>query len=218
MDKNLIPFGKYKGQPMEVMKMDTQYCDWIAQQDWFRERYGNLYQVIINNFTEPTETPEHNKLQTLFLDNKFCLNFFKVSGFGLFVDREKFINKQKQFYSRSDYYNETILNELDNKPTFAVIIKKKFEEDGWDLILNFDLILNNKHSIEGLDACVEIKPNLSDDYPAVLRQIKTNKSRGFSKFLVIDTFDAKGATFEQVKEIFAGSNITIIKLDNIKGE
>ena len=214
MDKNLVPFGKYKGQPMEVMKMDTQYCDWIAQQDWFRERYGNLYQVIINNFTEPTETPEHNKLQILFLDNKFCLNFFKVSGYCSLIDREKFINDKLKEY----YYNDDLLKELNNNPTFKVRIEKQFEEDGWDVILNFCVILNDKYIIDGLDACVEIKPNLSDDYPAVLRQIKTNKSRGFSKFLVIDTFDAKGATFEQVKEIFAGSNITIIKLDNIKGE
>lgn len=214
MDKNLVPFGKYKGQPMEVMKMDTQYCDWIAQQDWFRERYGNLYQVIINNFTEPTETPEHNKLQTLFLDNKFCLNFFKVSGYCSLIDREKFINDKLKEY----YYNENLLNELNNNPIFKVRIEKQFEEDGWDVILNFGVILNDKYQIDGLDACVEIKPNLSDDYLAVLRQIKTNKSRGFSKFLVIDTFDAKGATFEQVKEIFAGSYITIIKLDDIKGE
>lgn len=212
MNKNLVPFGKYKGQPMEVMKMDTQYCDWIAQQDWFRERYGNLYQVIINNFTEPTETPEHNKLQTLFLDNKFCLNFFKVSGYCSLIDREKFINEQKQFYSQ----DENILNELNNNPIFKVKIEKQFEEEGWDIILNFGIILNDKHNIDELNACVEIKPNLSDDYPAVLRQIKTNKSRGFIKFLVIDTFDAKGATFEQVQEIFKSSDIRIIKIEDIR--
>ena len=69
----LVPFGKYKGQPVEVMQMDTGYCEWLSTQDWFRERYANVYQqVIINNFTEASETPEHNKLQMLFLDKEFC--------------------------------------------------------------------------------------------------------------------------------------------------
>lgn len=68
----LVPFGKYKGQPVEVMQMDTGYCEWLSKQDWFRERYANVYQqVIINNFTEASETPEHNKLQMLFLDKDF---------------------------------------------------------------------------------------------------------------------------------------------------
>ena len=65
-------FGKYKGQPVKVMQMDTGYCEWLSTQDWFRERYANVYQqVIINNFTEASETPEHNKLQMLFLDKDF---------------------------------------------------------------------------------------------------------------------------------------------------
>lgn len=68
----LVPFGKYKGQPVEVMQMDSGYCEWLSTQDWFRERYANVYQqVIINNFTEASETPEHNKLQMLFLDKEF---------------------------------------------------------------------------------------------------------------------------------------------------
>lgn len=72
MNTQLVPFGKYKGQPVEVMQMDTGYCEWLSTQDWFRERYANVYQqVIINNFTEASETPEHNKLQMLFLDKDF---------------------------------------------------------------------------------------------------------------------------------------------------
>ena len=75
-DMQLVPFGKYKGQPVEVMQMDTGYCDWLSKQSWFREQYGNVYnQVIINNFTEPTETPEHNRLQMRFLDETFIDRF-----------------------------------------------------------------------------------------------------------------------------------------------
>ena len=45
-NKQLVPFGKYKGQPVSVMQNDTQYCDWLATQDWFRERYANVYNQV----------------------------------------------------------------------------------------------------------------------------------------------------------------------------
>lgn len=68
----VIPFGKHKGTPIEVLKeTDPKYLDWLSQQDWFREKYANFYQVIINHGNEPSETPEHNALQLKFLDLDF---------------------------------------------------------------------------------------------------------------------------------------------------
>jgi len=55
----LIPFGKYKGQPVEVMAQDKQYAEWLTAQPWFRDKFAGLYTVIINKFQEPSETPEH---------------------------------------------------------------------------------------------------------------------------------------------------------------
>ena len=45
---NIVPFGKYKGQPVEVLAGDRAYCDWLTGQAWFRERYGNVYTLIVN--------------------------------------------------------------------------------------------------------------------------------------------------------------------------
>jgi hypothetical protein len=67
----IVPFGKYKGQPIDVLAQDRQYCDWIVQQSWFSQRYPALSTLIINNFGEPSETPEHNRLQLRFLDAHF---------------------------------------------------------------------------------------------------------------------------------------------------
>src|SRR6516165_8596150 len=55
----LIPFGKYKGQPVEVLAQDKQYAEWLTAQPWFRDKFAGLYTVIINKFQEPSETPEH---------------------------------------------------------------------------------------------------------------------------------------------------------------
>src|SRR6185437_8793028 len=66
-----VSFGKYRGKPVEVLRDDPSYVNWLTNQAWFRERHPTLFQVIVNNFGEPSETPEHNRLQTRFLDRDF---------------------------------------------------------------------------------------------------------------------------------------------------
>jgi hypothetical protein len=68
---DIVPIGKYKGQPVEVLQGDPQYVEWLMGQDWVRTKYPQLFTLIVNNFGEPTETPEHNKLQAMFLDEEF---------------------------------------------------------------------------------------------------------------------------------------------------
>jgi hypothetical protein len=80
---------------------------------------------------------------------------------------------------------------------------------------------------------IEIKPNLSDDYPDVLRQIKsryntlTPKRRFYSQerlhsgivCLLIGSFQTESVTLDQVKEIFKRSGIIILmdhEVPNIK--
>jgi hypothetical protein len=82
---NVVPFGKYKGQPVEAMAQDEQYVQWLLGQDWFQSRYQNIHAVIINNFQEPAETPEHNALQMRFLEEEFRFRFaYAVIGDGMF--------------------------------------------------------------------------------------------------------------------------------------
>jgi len=71
----VIPFGKYRGQPLEVLEKDPEYLNWLTNQDWFRTGHANLYQIVINNFAEPCDTPEHNQMQARFLDEQFRLKF-----------------------------------------------------------------------------------------------------------------------------------------------
>lgn len=264
-NKQLVPFGKYKGQPVYVMQNDTQYCDWLATQDWFRERYANVYnQVIINNFTEPTETPEHNRLQMLFLDDNFLKSFCdKIFDFSL---QEKFnktvsaIKKKhkdvkKYFEDVNDNSSKEILNnyidffaKLNLIENFFEISNINFEQNAFDVAIEYKFykIWSYTHNyynlakeenrpfycmydIDGIRSCifVEIKPCLGDDFPAVLRQIKSNSEvnvgrgrkepLGGEKVLIIDEFTAQGATFEQVKKVFELSNITLLKFSDVQG-
>jgi hypothetical protein len=43
MPGEVVPLGKYKGQPVEVMASDTDYCEWLAAQPWFSAKYRNIY-------------------------------------------------------------------------------------------------------------------------------------------------------------------------------
>src|SRR5712671_7625107 len=93
MTGEVIPFGKYRGQPVEILAADREYVDWLTAQPWFRERYGNIYTLIVNNFGEPAETPEHNTLQALFLDERFAASVFEVVNPGLIEKRIKSVQK-----------------------------------------------------------------------------------------------------------------------------
>lgn len=70
-----FPFGRYKGKPIEAAAEDKEYLTWLLSQSWFPEKYPDLHTIIINNFQEPVDTPEHNRLQGLFLDKNFTHNF-----------------------------------------------------------------------------------------------------------------------------------------------
>ncbi len=76
---DIVPFGKHKGKSVEALLTDREYLDWLLSQGWFQQRYGNLYQIVINNGQEPSETPEHNAMQIKFLDEEYRLKFAFVS-------------------------------------------------------------------------------------------------------------------------------------------
>jgi uncharacterized protein (DUF3820 family) len=69
----IIPFGKYKGQPLEVVQAtDPQYVQWIATQQWFTEKFANLVAIIRGTASSSeSETPEHNAMQIKFVNEEY---------------------------------------------------------------------------------------------------------------------------------------------------
>lgn len=105
----IVPFGKYKGQPLEVLSSDKAYTDWLMGQDWFKQRYQGMYTIIINNFSQPTDTPDHNALQVQFLDDAFCLKVAYLAS-----SRYKFPDKFPSFSQVEAGMNEWV-TEQNNK-------------------------------------------------------------------------------------------------------
>jgi hypothetical protein len=205
MAGEIIPFGKYKGQPLEVMSQDKQYVDWLTAQPWFRERFQNIYTLVVNNFQEPTETPEHNKLQALFLDGVFRERFQRFVYLDLpeqFVTEVQFEHQNFDVWVRASWKEDRV------------------EKDGFKWV---ETICRDCH--------VEIKPSVADDYPAVLRQIKAARVYVASEFygsrthreqhvaacpvLFLSEYQGSGATEQQFIDIFEAEGIKVVFLDEV---
>lgn len=202
----IIPFGKYKGQPVEVLMSDKQYLEWLVQQDWFKQRYQNLNTIIINNFNQQSETPEHNKLQALFVDNCFVNDFINH----LCSNKEFDELIRKKYFCDLDNCLE-FFGELNEK---NIIFQVEFEKEGVDVKLNFSKHGNNNHYFLKNKSCIniEIKPSIGDDYPAILRQMHANNST----ILLAESFNAIAVSINQVKKIFSPSKINIILKNEIQ--
>lgn len=213
MTSEVVPFGKYKGQPVEVLAADTEYCEWLTAQPWFKARYLNVYNTVINYGAEPQDSPEHNQMQARFLDDDWCLAL---------ADR--------------------LTPERPDGP--EEILNRRFETGGWDVAFSVygppgynEYVPNSisryrrkpcPHGAEcarcvqqcHLDAHVECKPDLGDDYPAVLRQVQryiSSERFGFSgtSCVLVRRHAFEAVTWEQVQKIFAASGIKLLTEDDI---
>jgi hypothetical protein len=256
-EDKIVPFGKHKGEPVEhVLQTDRQYIDWLLTQSWVCDCFPALHQIVINYGAEPTETPEHNRLQARLLADDFC---FRVLELIQPADVEKFhaalrwrYTERKQDreaelrlalqYPGGGYHQQrakelrsmisaldSLLAQLDQAPPPLVhsLCGREFAVRGWGVCLQIT------RSVTGPDettewarhvVAIEAKPALGDEYPAVLRQIKSHGAipdrHGWSthhRVLLAERITATGATEDQIRAIFKASNITLVLFDEIEG-
>lgn len=240
----VLNFGKYKGQPVEVLAQDKQYADWLMAQDWFKERYSSLRTLIVNNFNTVAETPEHNSMQALFVEDDFVekvvnklfnkkmlqeeIGWYEKNisteleqTERLIISHEKSITEGDKYYTRESEEKrlndcikrkEEILNRkriLNDSPIEAKIHKIGFECRGIDVVIHFSF--SKGQASYSSEAKIELKPSLGDDYPGILRQMKSSQSN----ILVIKDYTGVGASYEQVCKIFKTGGIKIILLTDI---
>ena len=125
---------------------------------------------------------------------------------------ENNFNKHYEKY-RLQYYRD-IINKYCNDNVYVV----KINENQYEISID---ICKYNYAV-----CCELKPTLSDDYPAVLRKLKTqieltqNDKTKFEKLnkkyiLIIGSFTSINVSNEQLITIFKQSNIKIIFTDEI---
>lgn len=203
----LIPFGKYKDQPVTVLQNDQGYTEWLLSQDWFRERYGGIHTLIINNFSTDHDTPDHNAKQARFLNDDFCLALSEVI-------QPEWTKNARDHIARYDGV------EFSN--AISMIEEREFEVGGFDVFFRPVLkSLSKKKARFGHEfyptaswtsVYVEIKPTVSDNFPSVLRQIKSQIKRagGGAIVLFVSSYTGVGANLSDMKAIFKSSGIHVV--------
>jgi uncharacterized protein (DUF3820 family) len=179
----LVPFGKYKGKPITEMMGDTGYINWLKQQTWFtNKKQSQIYNIVVNQQINPTQTsntPEHNSLQNLFLDKNNIVQFYKYIYTNIIKDK----------YSNCVFRSMEKGYENPPKPEFEGCFN-------WDVVFDGNFMAWNKHKdncdhkedencnkscfydnddndYDTYSIYIEIKPLVGDDYPTILRKMKT---------------------------------------------
>lgn len=203
----VIPFGKYKGQPIEVLAHDDQYRDWLMTQDWFRSRFPQLVQIVVNNFGQPSETPEHNQMQAAFLDEDWRVRFAVAAN-----------EEVRSWISNHDAYVATLQRETRS-------LKREAVAERLEGLLGKPIVTSTDPEFEYgktlIDVCffvriplvgecrfwIEIKPTISDDYPATLRQMRANRAR----HLLYRTYSGSGVDEPTFRRLFQSQGLTTVR-------
>ena len=209
---DIVPFGKYRGQPIEMMQADRGYMQWLEAQPWVREQFPALLQIINVQQTELSNTPEHNRLQNMFLDNEFAWNFMDIM---LNTNQREFVKSQCE--KENEPYHEPKLTVKFEVPAITDYIKVSNGRFHDVCLYYFDRYKP--------DYYIEIKPIVGDDYPNVLRQIKQNHTFTFkgrthyvdenNKVLLLEEYNGVSATKEQFMKIFEMDNIKVVFLNDV---
>lgn len=244
MNDKIIPFGRHKGKPIEVLATDKQYMDWLLSQSWFKENHLTLYNVVINNFRENFDTPEHNKIQIKFLKKEQMLKLaFKIIP-NLFEENSETINKaiNRILDKTEDRENEYFIRSLkypEKENQFGLYTnrilsfsKPDFErvDVAYTIWQGLRFIYDNRyggvsefchqkvHSFK-----IEIKPTISDDFPAVLRQMKASMpveksdwQRNRYYILLVGNYTGTSATKEQFIAYFETQGYYVVFEEEIE--
>ena len=273
----IVPFGKYKGKPVEDLIKDTSYLQWLILQPWFTAT--PLFQIVMNPKEDKDEpTPAHNSMQNRFLDKEFCCNFItRVYPTFFSLDcipteqRETWLNiisrnpsdvfqngvtgydsiqlsregpsgldcvrkgqngiVNHQIYCHFDPYWEVELKDFEPDGGCDVLLHVKGGRSGIGgdipssmLVPPFDTVARSDSGCN-LGVFVELKPQLGDDYPCVLRRLKKArmnhgnfdlKNRYAAKHvLYIDSFSSASASRSDLKRIFKLAEIDVIFDDEL---
>lgn len=184
--KSLLPvvtFGKYKGQPVTSLMNDPEYVEWCKQQEWFKTKYQPIYNICINQQITPSnqfsKTPEHNKIQNLFLDDENVQKLLKHMN-----NQTK--NKKNMWVEVGEVivegkYNWDLTVEGSSWGLCSCDWDTKDSDNNSKCDCETFKTFMNRFSIPqntGFDCMpcrdyyCEIKPLLGDDYPNVLRKMR----------------------------------------------
>jgi len=150
MNAPIVSFGKYKNKCVTELLADKKYVDWLKKQAGIKDKYPTIYNIIVHqtiNTTDNSKTPEHNKLQNLFLDKnnkkKLISKIYERKKTETLIRIER-INKINEMINNKVLKNPQIKKDFGEISIlyFDFIEKIKCPVTKFEFIYNWDLYLN----------------------------------------------------------------------------
>lgn len=168
---------------------------------------------MIYRNNDASETPEHNALQVLFLNEDFCRAFLDVIRPGWAEPKRHWSEAERGRWSLKVWSTfEVGVQAID-----VVILVSWIKESERGGIKEYDRVgvfpgdAARHQNDRGDEISVELKTSVGEEYPSILRQVRRNRSR----FLLIDKFDSRRTTREQLIAYFATANVHVVFMDQI---
>lgn len=224
MNKNIMKFGKYKGESIvDVIAKDSQYIEWLKKNNpTFNQQIMNI-NVIQENINIKKDSPEHNLMQVNIFNNinniftkerLFELKFFTKEDFHYVnIEEEKniYIDIKKEIEKKyNNYYIDIFLN---------IYISCRTEKEQNDYFHKSpNSVLNKFDSTKKI--CIEIKPTIGDDFMDIIRQLSKYKNidgyHNFDKFIVITkNIKCSNLSKDDVLNVFKSKKIKVLFYDDI---
>jgi len=240
----VVPFGKYKGQPVEALSQDRAYCEWLMGQDWFRTRFVGIHTLIVNHFGEATETPEHNALQARFLDQDWCQRF--CAAMGLVTQLERMWKADIRDYA-AFMANPRLPEDREGLENYAQeygallwsfgILDRQFEHEGIDVTLMVSVYserpivtfyeLETHYSLNGKSMWIRREPRVQQFSRTYKIECKPRVGDDYpailrqmrasgAKALLVGAVESVAVSLDQMRDIFDTAGITICTVEEIE--
>lgn len=232
-----VPFGKYRGRPVEDMLADAEYMAWLEAQPWFRARYMHL--LSRRDAEAASRTPVHNRMQALFLDPQYALAFsnvaasdrwLKASACGSAIQwATKRVNDHRKAIGNPTYWvsaeqNQCQLDQWEEMlATLRAHVGEKsascsFEQNGSDVLvrcfattltLNADMSEGNPIARPSKDE-FRLRVEIKPTVADEYPAVLRQMARNNSEFLFVGEYQGDGVTEEEFVAIFAASGKVVV--------
>jgi hypothetical protein len=218
---NVIPFGKYKGYTVaQVANKDRQYLGWLSNQPDLSNKWPSIFDEIQGlRAPDDSATPEHNRLQARFLDralvNRLIRHHYGPQVFEAWKQGHAY-NYRKLAPPNPD------ITTLDQWMTaygaaWANTYRVEFE------VIGDVLIIGRNPDGEKHGTIVELKPQIGDDYPNVLRQAlrqeavaRRSRNGKYWVTVIYEQCRSAAVTNDQIRQIFNASGIGFGSLEMVE--
>ncbi len=197
MSESIVPFGKYKGKPVEVLISDEKYLEWCEQQPALVTRYKSVFEAIKNLIGTSDFTPEHNQLQARFLEDEDLLK-------KIFTKVTQLFSWPNGFEAAKFTYTKLVFEPTFNHVSFDLAICFNIHSE---TIFSDGTAYKNSHNAA---IFMELKPVIGDDYPKILRKASLARKNNLDLVCVYTDFYNGSVNIETVRKMFLSNNIVFL--------